>query len=387
MIERVAGKLVKTLASEFKVVAITGPRQSGKTTLARFAFDDKPYASLEEPDVRVFAEADPRGFLAQFPHGAVLDEVQRVPGLLSYIQGIVDTRKQPGQFILTGSEHFGLVHHITQSLAGRAGFLRLLPFSAAELKQAGLLPGEIMELLFKGGYPPIYDQPVVPERWYNAYITTYIERDVRQLQNIRDLSLFQRFLALCAGNTGQLLNMARIGADCGINHETARIWLSVLEASYIIFRLQPHHRNFRKRLVKTPKLYFWDTGLASRLLGIETAHQLHTHPLRGALFENWVISEAYKQRGAQGKSDNFYFWRNNTGLEVDLLIDTGTSLHPIEIKSGTTIAQDWLGPLRQWLDLAGDAGAKPAIVYGGKECQTRKGVLIVPWTEMQRTIV
>lgn len=382
MIPRQTAPLATALASEFKIVAIVGPRQAGKTTLARAVFPDMPYVSLETPDDLQFARDDPRRFLGQYSNGAVIDEAQRCPDIFSYLQGIVDDTKRPGQFILTGSQHFGLMEKLTQSLAGRVGFLRLLPFSLGELQRAGRAPRSLDELLFKGGYPPLYDQPVTPERWLNAYITTYVERDVRQLLNVRDLASFQLFLRLCAGNVGQLLNMSRLGADAGVDQKTVRSWLGILESSFIAFRLQPHHRNFRKRLVKTPKLYFHDTALAVRLMGVESPDQLVTHPLRGAIFENWVITELLKGRSARGKSDNLYFWRSHVGHEVDVVAEQGNRLMPVEIKSGATIASDWFEEIRFWLDLAGRTAEKPHIIYGGDRRQSRSGIEVLPWQQI-----
>ncbi|MFQ5705140.1 MAG: ATP-binding protein [Gemmatimonadales bacterium] len=382
MIPRQQAKLARALAREFKILAVVGPRQAGKTTLARAVFAKKPYVNLEAPDTLLFATEDPRRFLAQYPEGAVIDEAQRCPKLFSYLQLIVDQRNVPGQFILTGSQHFGLMEQLTQSLAGRVGFLRLLPFSFGELHRAHCAPDSLEEMLFKGGYPPLYDQPVVPERWLDAYITTYVERDVRQLLNIRDLNSFQRFVRLCAGNVGQLLNMSRIGGDAGINQITVRSWLGILESSFIAFLLQPHRRNFRKRLVKTPKLFFYDPALAARLLGIESADQLITHPLRGALFENWVIVELLKGRAARGKADNLFFWRSHVGYEVDVIADHGNHLTPIEIKSGATIGADWMDGLLRWVDLAGSVARNPTLVYGGQDRQTRKGVAVIAWTKI-----
>jgi predicted AAA+ superfamily ATPase len=382
MVLRAAEPTLRTLATEFKIVALVGPRQSGKTTLARAVFGSKPYANLEEPDVRAFADSDPRRFLAQFPDGAVIDEAQRCPELFSYLQGRVDARADAGQFVLTGSQHFGLMERITQSLAGRVGFLQLLPFAWGELSGAGLAPASVEEALFSGGYPPLYDTPATPERWYNAYLTTYVERDVRQLLNIRDLGAFQRFVSLCAGHAGQLVNTSQLGADCGINHSTVRSWLGLLEASFIAFLLRPHHRNFRKRLVKTPKLYFHDTGLACRLLGIEKADQLRTHPMRGALFENWVIAEAMKARYNRAKDSNLYFWRDNTGHEVDLIADHGQSLLPVEVKAGSTLASDWFQPLARWCELAGAESERPWLVYGGDQRQARSECEVLPWRQI-----
>jgi predicted AAA+ superfamily ATPase len=379
MILRQAAQLAQELAGEFKVVAIVGPRQAGKTTLAQMVFSDKPYVNLEDPDQRLFAREDPRRFLALYADGAVIDEMQHCPELFSYLQGIVDQKSLMGQFILTGSQHFGMLERISQSLAGRVGFLRLLPFSLEELENGGVGPKKLDELLLKGGYPPVYDQPVSLERWYNAYIATYVERDVRQLLNVRDLGMFQRFITLCAGNTGQMLNTARLGNDLGVVHNTVRSWLNILETSFITFRLRPHHQNFRKRLVKTPKLYFYDTGLAARLLGIETTEQLALHPMRGPLFENWVVVELLKGRSNSGKADNLFFWRNNTGDEVDVIAEQGGRLLPIEIKSGSTIASDWFKPLVKWSGLAGSVAQTPWLVYGGEQCQTRQDIEVLPW--------
>jgi hypothetical protein len=383
MIPRQSEALARILAREFKVVAIVGPRQSGKTTLARAVFGDRPYVSLEEPDQLRFAEEDPRRFLALYPYGAVIDEAQRCPDLFSYLQGVVDARGVSGQFILTGSQHFGLLERISQSLAGRVGFLRLLPFSAAELSGGGWLPNTLEELLLKGGYPPVYDMPAAPERWYNAYITSYVERDVRQLLNVRDLGAFQRFVSLCAGCSGQLINSSRLGADVGVTHNTVRAWLDLLEASFILFRLRPHHRNFRKRLVKNPKLYFYDTGLAARLLGIETAEQLASHPMRGALFENWVVVELLKSRYNRGKEDNLFFWRNHVGLEIDVVAERGQQLLPIEIKAGSTLATDWFSVFEKWIELAGDVAATPWLVYGGEQRQQRGEIEVLPWRQIE----
>ena len=319
MIARSAERELRALAREFKAVVVTGPRQSGKTTLVQKVFSKKPYVLLEEPDVRSFAIEDPRRFLEQFPDGAVLDEVQRTPDLFSYIQGTLDGGTKTGQFILTGSCNFGLMESITQSLAGRVGIIELFPFSLTELQAAGCAPEKLDSLLFQGLYPAIYDQKPRVSRWHNAYVMTYIERDARQLINLKDLALFQRFLGLCAANIGQLVNTARLGADCGVHHNTIRSWLSLLETSYLAFRLQPHFSNFRKRLVKSPKLYFCDVGLAARLLEIENESQLARHPLRGALFENWCVVELLKARLNRGLSPNLYFWRNHVGMEIDVI--------------------------------------------------------------------
>lgn len=379
MIRRQIARVLEEYAAQFKAVAITGPRQSGKTTLARMTFPRKPYVSLEEPDVRMLAIEDPRRFLQQYPQGCVLDEAQRVPSLFSYLQGCLDASSQPGRFIITGSQQFGMMQEVTQSLAGRVGLLSLLPFSMAELIAGEYAPTSVDAALYGGCYPPVYDQGIDVVPWMKSYIGTYLERDVRQVLNIRETERFQQFLGLCAGNVGQLFNASRLGADCGMNHGTVRNWLSVLEASFIVFRLQPHHRNYRKRLVKTPKLYFWDTAVATRLLGIETVAQLATHPLRGALFENWVIVELCKARLNQGLDANVRFWRNNTGLEIDALTDFGGRLLPVEIKSGSTVASDWFVPVERWLDLAGTDAGEAVLIYGGDRSFRRGRVRVIPW--------
>ena len=278
MIARKALSTLLELAKGYPFVALTGPRQAGKTTLSRMAFPDKPYISLEDPDTREFATTDPRRFLARYPDGAILDEVQRSPELFSYLQTLADMDGRMGLYILTGSQQFGLLSGITQSLAGRVGMVQLLPFSVGELQDADRLPETLDALLHKGSYPPLYDRRLIPAQWYAGYVTTYLERDVRQLINVRDLAIFQRFIRLCAGRTGQLLNLSALANDCGISHNTAKAWISILEASYILCLLLPHHRNFNKRLVKTPKLYFYDSGLAAWLLGVQNSDQLAIHP-------------------------------------------------------------------------------------------------------------
>lgn len=379
LIQRTAEKTFNALLKQYPVVAVTGPRQSGKTTLVRHACPDKPYVLLEDLDTRQFAQDDPRGFLGQFPDGAIFDEVQRCPDLLSYLQGIVDSDRRSGLFVLTGSQQFALRSGISQTLAGRVALLPLLPFSLQALDGAGLVPESLPELLWKGCYPPLYDRGYDPGAWCGNYVRTYIERDVRQLINVRDLSTFQRFLRLCAGRSGQLVNLSSLAGDCGITHNTAKAWLAVLEASYIIHMLQPHHRNFNKRLVKTPKLYFLDTGLAAWLLGIQEPGQLALHPLYGALFETWVVGECLKVRWHRALETNLYFWRDRSGHEVDLLVDQGQQILPVEIKSGQTVAADFFGSLKRWQELAGEA-AKPAVlVYGGRDQQWRSDCSVVPW--------
>ena len=382
MIPRAATSTLKRLAKGFPVVVITGPRQSGKTTLAKSVFSSKTYVSLENPDERAFAQQDPKRFLQRFPEGAVLDEVQRCPELLSWLQGLVDERSIMGDFVLTGSAQFDLIVGITQTLAGRVGRVELLPLSADELAAANKAPTDLNTALFQGGYPALYDRDISPQDWFANYISTYLERDVRQLVSVRDLSQFQTFVKMCAARSGQLLNLTSLGADCGISSVTAKHWLSVLEASYIVTLLQPHHRNFGKRLVKAPKLYFYDVGLAAWLLGIRDAATLVTHAARGALFETYVVCELTKQRLNAGQPRDLYFWRDSAGNKVDVLIESAQGLQAIEIKSGSTFASDWSSGLKKWNKFAGDESIKPTLVYGGNESYAREGVQVWGWQDV-----
>lgn len=381
MIPRDAETTLRKLAEGYPVLAITGPRQAGKSTLAKHVFAQKPYVSFENPDVREHADTDPRGFLDRYRNGAVFDEVQRCPKLFSYLQERVDSQPAPGRFVLTGSQHFGLMSSITQSLAGRVALVQLLPFTYHECythKGRQQRP-TLDEMLYAGFYPPIHDRALDPHLWYANYMQTYVERDVRQLVNVQDLSSFQRFVRLCAGRTGQLLNLSDLANDCGITHNTVKSWISVLEASYVVYLLVPHHANFNKRLIKSPKLYFYDCGLASWLLGIQSHEQLGTHPMRGALFETWVTSEAYKFRLNQGLPGHYYFWRDRSGHEIDLLVERGQKLQPIEIKSGKTLNADYFKTLNQWMIWAGPAAEAPTLVYGGDDSCDYSGVAVYAW--------
>lgn len=382
MIRRTAHDTIMRLARGFPVIAITGPRQSGKTTLARSAFPHKPYLTLEDPDTRLLAESDPRGLLSAYPDGLIIDEAQRAPLLFSYLQGVVDNNLVPGKYVLTGSQQFGLLSEITQSLAGRVGMVQLLPFAMDELKSAAKLPDDVDRLMLYGMYPPFYDRDLAPSDWFPAYVNTYIERDVRQLINVRDLSAFQRFIKMCAARAGQLLNLSSLASDCGISHNTAAAWISVLEASYIVFLLRPHFSNFNKRMVKTPKLYFIDTGLAAWLLGVREQEQLVFHAQRGALFENLVVMEFLKARFNRGQQADLHFWRDSKGLEVDLLLDDGITLKPVEIKSGQTIAADSLVSLKKWCDLSGTSGRPAWLVYGGTSELANGNIAIIPWRKL-----
>ena len=379
MILRIAQAELINLSQQYKAIAVIGPKQSGKTTLVKLVFPDKPYVNLENPDLRNFASEDPRAFLDQFSKGAILDEVQRTPELFSYLQQVLDENDQTAQFILTGSNNFLLQQSITQSLAGRVGYLNLLPFSLSEVEN--LAPTKIHELLFKGFYPPLYDKPFEIQKWLSNYISTYIERDVRQLRSIENLVVFEKFLKLCAGRVGQLLNKNTLAMETGVDSKTIESWIGVLEASFIIFRLQPHHKNFNKRVVKMPKLYFYDVGLASALLGVQKAKQLEFHPFKGNLFENMVVVELLKQRLNKGKLNNLYFWRNSKGNEIDIIIDNFDELIPIEIKSGETITKDYFKGLDYWNNLTGLTGGR--IIYGGSQYQKRShGVEVIPFASL-----
>jgi predicted AAA+ superfamily ATPase len=372
------------LLQGFPIVTLTGPRQSGKTTLARSALPDKPYVSLEDPDERRMALEDPRGFLARHPDGAILDEVQRAPQLLSYVQTRVDADGRMGLYLLTGSQQLGLVSGVSQSLAGRSAFLELLPFSIAELKSGNLLSQDLNQTLFRGGYPPIHHRGVAPKHWHSAYVTAYLERDLRQLLRVADLEAFARFVRVCAGTSGRLLNYSSLAMDCGVSHHTAHAWMSILEASYIVFLLRPLHANFRKRLVKAPRLYFFDAGLLCWLLGIQEPSQLDSHPLRGQIFETFVVAELMKSRLNRGERASLWFWRDSNGHEVDVVADLGSKWRPIEIKSGQTLNADFFSGLHRWCRLAGDQAAPPVLVYGGRERLTHGGVEVYGWDSVDQ---
>ncbi|HJM68663.1 MAG TPA: ATP-binding protein [Candidatus Babeliales bacterium] len=378
---------VLSAAKKMPVISLLGPRQSGKTTLAQELFGQHKYVSLEDPTVRAYAINDPQAFLATYhnEHGIIIDEVQHAPELLSYIQVWVDANDRDGYFVITGSQNILINEAITQSLAGRVAIFTLLPLSVSELKRADKLKDTSQKAIFFGGYPRIYAKNLDPAEWAKDYIRSYVERDVRSLKNIADLSLFQKFMKLCAGRIGQLLNIESLANDCGITAVTVRSWLSVLEATYIIFLLQPYSVNIGKRLVKAPKLYFYDTALASSLLGIETEDQLSSHYLHGGLFESFVLSDILKQRYNRNKSPNLYFWRDYQGHELDGVLAVGNELLPIEIKAGQTIQPSYFSGLRYWYDAL---DIKPIddipayngiVVYAGKENQQRTIGQVLDW--------
>jgi predicted AAA+ superfamily ATPase len=376
MIPRKLAAFAATAFKKYPVVTITGPRQSGKTTLARDTFADMPYANLENPVIRQFAEEDPVGFLNQYPEGAIIDEIQRVPELVSYIQVLVDEKRKNSQYVLTGSQQFELMRRISQSLAGRTSLLKLLPFSLEELSPYYSLG--VDEMIYKGFYPRIYDQNIEPTQAYGDYYETYVERDLRQLINVKNLSLFQRFVRFCAGRCGQLLNLSSLANDTGISQSTAREWMTVLEASYIVFLLQPYYANIGKRLIKSPKIYFYDVGLAAWLCGIETEQQIATHPLRGNLFENVVIIEALKYRYHGGRRNNFYFYRDSNGNEIDLLYTRGQDILPIEIKSGQTITPSYFRGLKKFRTHFQERIPWPLVlVYAGQNEQYRTDIRVL----------
>ena len=375
----------------YPVVTVLGPRQSGKTTLCRMAFPDKPYVNLEQPDVREFAQQDPKAFLAQFPDGAVLDEIQNVPSLLSWIQVLTDADPRKGRFVLTGSHQLQVSAQVTQSLAGRTAVLELLPLSLSELAKASDLPtvepADANVLMLQGGYPRIHAQGMPPEVMLSDYFATYVERDVRQLINLRHLREFGQCVRLLAGRTGQLLNQTSLGNEVGVSSNTITQWLSILEASFLVFSLAPWSVNIGKRLVKSPKIYFYDVGLACWLLGIKTVEQLQHHPLRGALFENLVVLEVLKSLRNQGLRDPLYFFRDSNGLEIDLLLDHADGLQLVEIKASQTVSAALFKNLRTVSTLLGDRVKTQHLIYGGAERQDRTGVEVLPYGQAETLVL
>ena len=385
MIPRALGEKIASLAGMFPIVSLTGPRQSGKTTLARATFPGYAYVNLENLDDRLAAEEDPLRFLR--PHsgtGIIVDEVQKVPSLFSYLQNIVDESGEMGKYILTGSQNFLLLEKITQSLAGRVAVCNLLPLGLSELIDADLLDGDLNRVMFTGGYPVLFDRRVPAPDYFPSYIQTYIERDVRGISNIGNLSTFQRFVKLCAGRVGQLLNLSNLGTELGINYKTVRSWISILEASYLVFLLQPYHNNFNKRIVKQPKLYFFDSGLLCALLDIQSPEQLDSHYLRGNIFESFIVAEHIKSRLHAGRRPNAFFWRNSTGHEVDLILEANAQLFAVEIKSGETLNEDFFKGLRYFKRLSSAPDEHFYLVYGGNRNLSRKYGQVVGWKSISK---
>jgi predicted AAA+ superfamily ATPase len=398
MIPRILHPILLEAAKALPVVTLTGPRQSGKTTLVRAAFPDLPYTTLEAPDTRQRAAEDPRGFLGGFRDGAILDEIQRVPDLSSYIQEIVDEDPRPGRFILTGSQNLLLMDRISQSLAGRTRILHLFPFSLSELEKrapwdpdsdavpaASRTPGVVRDLhttLHAGFFPRIHDQGLDPVSWLADYRTTYVERDLREIVNVRDLEAFARFLGLCAGRSGQLLNASSLGNDAGVDHTTVRRWLSVLEASFLVHLLRPHHRNFGKRLIKSPKLHILDPGLLCSLLGITRPDDLKVHPLRGAVFESFLMAELVKAYAHRGRRLPLFFWRDSSGHEIDFLIERGPRFLAIEAKAGETVPTSFFDGLTWWRDLVGEENTDGLILHGGDQAFTYRDMAARSWKDL-----
>lgn len=370
--------LLSQALRDYPVVVVTGSRQSGKSTLLKTALSAWPMVSLEDLDIREFAQRDARAFLRQYPPPLIIDEAQRVPDLFSYIQTAVDTSGKMGQYVLSGSQQFSLMAGVTQSLAGRASLIELHPLRLKELTDAGDTPASIDALMLKGGYPAVHARKLNPQRFYADYVASYIERDVRSLSAVQDLGNFQRFMRLCAARTGQLLNLNSLANDCGIAQPTANAWMNLLEASYVVKRISPYYRNFGKRLVKAPKLYFLDTGLCAWLLGITSEKDLSTHYARGALFETWVVTEALKWRAVRGDKRPIYFWRDNIGNEVDLLLEQDGGITLVEVKSGQTYQEEWQRAL-QVVERHLGFSARKAVLYGGDMAQARQGANVVPW--------
>ena len=386
IIDRDLAPRLRKAARDFPVVTLTGPRQSGKTTLCRQVFPDHSAVSLEPPDVRAFAVEDPRAFLAQFPDGAVIDEIQRAPELPSYLQELVDEDPSPGRWILTGSQSLPLLESVSQSLAGRSAVLNLLPLAWSEIGRFDRRPTSLDEAILTGGYPRILDRGIDPSDWLGSYVATYLERDVRTISNVGDLSTFQRFLELCAGRTAQLLNYSALAGDCGISQPTAKSWLSVLETSFLAFRLRPFHSNLRKRLVKMPKLHFYDTGLVCWLLGIREAEQLRSHPLRGPIFETWVVSEVLKHRTNRGEGHGLSFYRDRDMAEADLVIEHGDRLEIVETTASATATRSLFTGAERVRGHRADVSERTdvVVVYGGAQTQRRSDATLVPWTEVDQ---
>ncbi|WP_421945827.1 ATP-binding protein [Pedobacter sp.] len=381
-VKRQISNIIKAQQSKFPILAVTGPRQSGKTTMLKELFEEYRYVSLENPDMRFFASEDPNGFLNEYSEKVILDEIQTVPQLFSYLQTKVDENKKMGQYILSGSQNFSLINKITQTLAGRVALFKLLPLDFEELKTENLLAESYQETIFKGFYPAIFDREIDPNIFYANYLQTYVEKDVTEILNVRDLTTFRTFLGLCAARAGQLLNISGLANDCNISQPTAKAWLSILESSYIIFKLHPFHENFNKRLVKSPKLYFNDTGLLSHLLGIRAASEINTNRLKGNLFENLILAELQKKNYHQYLHSNYYFWQDSNANEVDILTKNNEDFKISEIKATETITATLFKQLDRFEEIAKPAKVKKTLIYGGLNSQKRSRYEIVSWKDI-----
>ena len=383
IIERsIKSKLLQLLKS-FPVVTLTGCRQCGKSTLLKHLLPDYTYISLEDLDLRQIAKEDPRHFISIYSQKVIIDEIQQVPELLSYLQTHIDSVNESGMYVLTGSHNLLLMQSISQSLAGRTALLSLAPFSVAELRSENLVPQTTNEMLFKGSFPRIYDKQIEATDFYPSYIKTYIDRDVRILRNINDYSAFTRFLKLCAGRCSQILNVTALAEDAGITRKTAEAWLSVLEASYIIYMLKPYYKNFGKRIIKNPKMYFYDTGLVSSLLGITSAEQIENFYMRGALFENFVVSELLKRRLFAGKTDELYFWRDSNGIEIDVIEEDNLEIKAYEIKASETMNTAFFSNIKKVKELTGLKAENTAVIYSGKTLPaTKENGAYICWKEI-----
>ena len=387
MIHRSLAPVTASVAQGSPVVVVCGPRQAGKTTLARVCFPDRPYVSLEDPLERATVLADPRAWLARFPDGAVVDEFQRVPDLPSWLQGVVDNDRRMGRWVLTGSQQYMVLDQVSQSLAGRAALLELMPFSQAELAAAGRAAPDLATAVWTGGYPPLYDRPVEPARWLGDYLATYLERDVRAITAVRDLVRFAAFVRLCASRTAQVVNLASMAGELGIDAKTAGHWLSILVAGYIVHLLPAWHANLGKRVVRHPRLVFLDTGLACRLLAIDSAAALPAHPAWGALVETWAVTEAIKARRHRGwRIDTLYWWRSHDGLEIDLALERGGRLHTAEVKATTSPGPADLSAQARFATLAGERHAGSALIHGGTTAATIGGAALTPWNAIDDLI-
>jgi uncharacterized protein len=384
MVNRQIEKEISTLTNEFPIIAILGPRQSGKTTLSRKMFPQYNYVSLEDIDHRDFAQNDPRGFLEKYKSEVIFDEIQRVPSLMSYLQTHVDQFKENGKIVITGSHNFLLMEQISQSLAGRVGISTLLPFTSTELKD---LESNLDEILFKGSFPRIYDQNIRPETFYKNYIATYVEKDIRALKNITKLDTFMAFMKILAGRTAQELNMSTLGDECGISHNTVKEWTSVLEASFLIYKLKPFHRNYNKRIVKNPKIYFTDTGLVCSLIGIRKKNELDYHFLKGSIFETYIVNEFLKENFNRGEKFELYFWRDNHQKEIDLIVDFGISQFGIEVKASQTIHEKFFEGLKYWQNLTKCGPESLYLVYGGEESYVRNEMNVVSWNTVGTQVI